>query len=148
MNTQYRDMPFAVTESEKHWAAATHWGGALLALMTAWVVGLAGFTVPLAILIMKGKDSAFIAQHAKESMNFNISMFIYAALGIVIGILLLGMTVLTLGLGAILTLPAGFVLLLAYCALALTWFVCSAIGTIRAYEGREYRYPLSIRLIN
>ena len=141
-------MPYAVTESEKHWAAATHWGGALLAFLTAWIVGLAGFVVPLGVQIIKGKDSAFIAQHAKESMNFNISMFIYAVIGVIIGVLLMGMTVLTLGLGAILTLPAGFVLLLAYCALALTWLVCSVIGTLRAYEGREYRYPFSIRLIN
>ena len=148
MNTQYQDMPYAVTESEKHWAAATHWGGALLAFLTAWIVGLAGFVVPLGVQIIKGKDSAFIAQHAKESMNFNISMFIYAVIGVIIGVLLMGMTVLTLGLGAILTLPAGFVLLLAYCALALTWLVCSVIGTLRAYEGREYRYPFSIRLIN
>lgn len=147
MNTQYSDMPYAVSESEKHWAAATHWGGALLAFLTAWMVGVAGFVVPLGIQLTMGRSSTFISQHAKESMNFNLSMFIYAVVGVIIGIVLLGTSVLTLGLGLILTLPAGFILLLGYCALALTWLVCSIIGTLRAYEGREYRYPVTIRLI-
>lgn len=147
MNTYSNDTPFAVTESEKHWAAATHWGGALLAFMTSWAVGVAGFVVPLGVQILKGGESRFVAQHAKESMNFNLSMFIYAAIGLVIGFLLVGTTLITLGLGALLTLPAAFVLALAYCALAVLWLVCSIIGTIRAYEGREYHYPVTMRLI-
>lgn len=147
MNTYDTNSYPAVSESDKHWAAATHWGGMLLALMTSWIVGAGGFTVPLAIQILRGRDSAFVSHHAKESMNFNLSMFIYAVIGLVIGALLFGATILTLGIGMIFTIPGAFVLLLAYCILAVAWFVCSIIGTLRAYDGKTYHYPFTIRLI-
>ena len=136
-----------VSESDKHWAAATHWGGMVLAFLTSWIVGAGGFTVPLLIQVLRGKDSAFVAQHAKESMNFNLSMFIYAVIGIVVGFLLFGATVLTLGLGLIFSIPGAFILLVAYAVLAIAWVVCSIIGTLRAYEGRPYHYPFTMRLI-
>jgi hypothetical protein len=62
-------------------------------------------------------------------------------------VLLLGATVLTLGLGLILTLPAGLVLLAAVVAIAVMWLVCSVIAAVRAWNGEEYRYPLTLRLL-
>lgn len=146
MNYNTNSFP-VVTESDKHWAAATHWGGMLLAICTAWLVGFAGFLVPLMILILRGRDSAFVSQHAKESMNFNLSMFIYAVIGLVIGLILFGGTILTLGLGLIVSIPGAFVLLVAYCVLAVTWVICSVLGTVAAYDSKPYRYPFTIRLI-
>ena len=54
---------------------------------------------------------------------------------------------LTLGLGLILTLPAGLVLLAAVAALAVLWLVCSVLAAVRAWNGEEYRYPLTLRLL-
>jgi uncharacterized Tic20 family protein len=61
-------------------------------------------------------------------------------------VVLVGATVLTLGLGIILTAPAGILLVLAMAAIAVMWLVCSLIAAFRAYDGQPYRYPLSIRL--
>ena len=147
MNSYNTNSYPAVTESDKHWAAATHWGGMALALGTSMFVGVGGFLVPLGIQILRGRDNAFVSQHAKEAMNFNLSMFIYAVIGLVLTFFLVGGTLLTLGLGALVSVPSLFIMLLAYCILAVAWVICSILGTIAAYDGKPYHYPFTIRLI-
>lgn len=134
-------------ENERLWAAGAHLAALALALLTSWVAGIAGALGALGIWILKRDESAFVAEHAKEAVNFNLSMFIYACAAGLIGFLLVGATVLTLGLGIILTAPAGIVLLLAIGAIAVMWLVCSVIATFKAYNGESYRYPLTIRLL-
>ena len=134
------------TPSERQWAAIAHLAALVLALCTSWIAGVAGVLGAGVVYLLKRDDSAFIAAHAREAMNFNLSMFIYACVATVIGVILLGATVLTLGLGAILTLPAGLLLVLAYAAMAITWLVCSVLAIVKAWGGEAWRYPLTLRL--
>ena len=62
-------------------------------------------------------------------------------------VVLVGVSVLTLGIGLLLTVPAGVLLALAAAAIAVTWLVCSIIATVRAFNGEPYRYPLCLRLV-
>lgn len=133
--------------ADRQWAAGAHLGALLLALLTSWTAGFAGMLAAGVVYLLKRDDSPFAAAHAREAFNFNLSMFLYACAVCVIGVLLLGATVLTLGLGIILTAPAGIVLLLAAGALAVTWLVCGIIGTTKAWNGEAYRYPLTLRLL-
>ncbi len=135
------------TLGDRQWAAGAHMLALILALLTSWAVGIAGAIGALAVWMLKRDDSPFAAEHAKEALNFNISMFIYACLAVVIGIVLVGATIFTLGLGIIFTAPAGIVLVLAGAAIAAMWLVCSLIAAFKAYNGEQYRYPLSIRLV-
>jgi uncharacterized Tic20 family protein len=137
----------APTLSDRQWAAGAHLGALILALLTTWAVGIAGAIGALAVWMLKRDDSPFAAEHAKEALNFNLSMFIYACLAVVIAIVLVGATIFTLGLGIIFTVPAGIVLALAGAAIAVMWLVCSVIAAFKAYNGEHYRYPLSIRLV-
>ncbi|TWI10602.1 DUF4870 domain-containing protein [Aerolutibacter ruishenii] len=139
--------PVNLTENERLWAAGAHLAALALALLTSWMAGIAGGLGALGIWILKRDESAFVAEHAKEAVNFNLSMFIYACAAGLIGFLLVGATILTLGVGIILTAPAGIVLLLAMGAIAVMWLVCSVIATFKAYNGESYRYPLTIRLL-
>ena len=139
--------PVNLTQNERLWAAGAHLAALVLALLTSWVAGIAGALGALGIWMVKRDESAFVAEHAREAVNFNLSMFIYACVAGLIGFLLVGATVLTLGLGIILTAPAGIVLLLAIGAIAVMWLVCSVIATFKAYNGESYRYPLTIRLL-
>lgn len=139
--------PVNLTETERLWAVGAHLAALALALLTSWVAGIAGALGALGIWILKRDESAFVAEHAKEAVNFNLSMFIYACAAGLIGFLLVGATILTLGLGIILTAPAGIVLLLAIGAIAVMWLVCSVIATFKAYNGESYRYPFTIRLL-
>lgn len=134
------------TASERQWAAMAHLSALVLALLTSWIAGAAGVLGAGVVYMIKRDDSAFASEHAREAINFNLSMLIYACVAVLIGFLLVGVTVMTLGIGALLTVPAGFVLLLAVCGIAILWLVCSLIAVFKAYDGQAYRYPLTMRL--
>lgn len=132
--------------NDRHWAAAAHVAALVLALCTSWLAGIAGM-LGAGLVYLARRDSPFVAQHAREAFNFNLSMFIYTLVAFAIGIALLGATVLTLGLGLLLTLPAGIALLLAIALVAVLWLVCSIIAAVKAWNGEPYRYPFTIRLL-
>ena len=122
----------APTLNERQWAAGAHLLALILALITSWAAGIAGAVGALAVWMIKRDDSPFAAGHAKEALNFNLSMFIYA-------VALVVLTVITLGLGLIITIPLGV-------AIAVVWLVCTLQAAFRAYDGQEYRYPITIRM--
>jgi len=122
------------SHNERQWAAGAHVGALVLALMTSWAAGIAGAVGALAVWLIKRDDSDFVAAHAKEALNFNLSMFLYA-------VALVAFSVVTLGIGLLLALPAG-------CVLAVVWLVCTLQAAFRAYDGQDYRYPLTIRLFS
>jgi uncharacterized Tic20 family protein len=116
-------------------------------MLTSWIAGIAGVLGAGVVYLAKRDDSAFATEHAREAINFNLSMFIYSCIALAAGVVLVGATVLTLGIGLILTLPAGIVLVLACAAIAVMWLVCSIIATMKALNGESYRYPLTLRLL-
>ena len=120
--------------TDRQWAAAAHAGALLAALATSWVAGIAGAVAALVVWMLVRDKYAFAAEHAREALNFNLSMFLYAAL-------LTLLVVFTLGLGIVVALPLGLIL-------ALAWIVCTLIAAFKAYDGQPYRYPVTIRLFN
>lgn len=107
---------------ERTWGSAAHWSafvGAFVAL---------AFLGPLLVLLLKGNESAYVRRQAVESLNFQISMFIYAVVSGVLVLVLVG--------------------LLMLMVVGLVWVVFTLIGTIRSTNGEEYRYPLTLRLIS
>lgn len=134
------------TASERQWAAMAHLSALVLALLTGWIAGVAGVLGAGVVYLVKRDDSAFAREHAREAINFNLSMFIYACVALAVAMVLVGATVITLGIGLILTAPAGIVLALAVAAIAIVWLVCSVIAMVKAWNGEPYRYPLTLRL--
>ena len=132
--------------SDRPWAAGAHVAALLAALLTSWIAGAAGAVAALAVWMLVRDRHPFASEHAKEAVNFNLSMLIYTCIAFAIGLLLVGATVLTLGIGLLVTLPAGLLLLALAAAIAIAWFVCSLIAAFKAYDGQVYRYPLTIRL--
>ena len=120
------------TLNERQWAAGAHLIALILALVTSWAAGIAGAIGALAVWMIKRDDSPFAAEHAKEALNFNLSMFIYA-------IVLVVFVVITLGIGVIFAAPLGL-------AIAVVWLVCTLKAAFRAYDGQPYQYPISMRL--
>lgn len=85
-----------------------------------------GFISPLIFYLIK-KDSPFVQGHAREALNFHISMVIYwFASGILI-IVLIGIPMM-LVLGAL-------------------QFILPIIAAIKASNGEPYKYPLAIRFL-
>jgi uncharacterized Tic20 family protein len=85
------------------------------------------FWAPLIIYLLKKDDSKFVAEHAKESLNFQISLIIYGIIFCILIIVIIGIFLLW--------------------ALSLAGLILIIVATIRASEGKIYRYPFCIRLI-
>jgi len=97
---------------------------ALAGFFVPWACHILG---PLIVGLAKRNDSPEIDQHGKESLNFQISMLIYNVIAGVLCLVLIGFAI--LGILHILNL------------------VLVIIASIKASEGKFYRYPLAIRLI-
>jgi len=117
---------------ERTWAAAAHWS----ALVAAFVA--LAFLGPLVVMLARGNHSPWVRRHAVESLNFQLSMLIYGVAGTVIALVL---TLVTLGIGLVVVIP----LALAFAAF---WLVMTIIGAVKANNGEDYRYPLTIRMVS
>jgi uncharacterized protein len=121
----YTDTPSA---DSRNWATIAHLSS------FATFVGVPSPIGPLAVWLLKRNTDAFAAEHAREAINFNLSLWIYAALAVVA-------TVLTVGLGLIAIIPAALVAVPF-------WFVVTIIAAVKASNGEPYRYPLTLRLVS
>jgi uncharacterized Tic20 family protein len=97
--------------------------------MLAHLLGIfTSFLGSLIIWLIKKDESPFVAQEAKEALNFQITLMIGYVIAAVLSIVLVGM----------LLFPVLYVLNIVFCIL----------GAVTASKGRGYRYPFAIRLIN
>jgi uncharacterized protein len=83
---------------------------------------------PLIIYLVKKDESPYVAAHAKEAMNFQLSLLIYSMVAAILVLLLIG-----------------FLLLFA---IYIGGIVLCIIATIKATENKLYKYPFCIRLIS
>ena len=65
------------TADEKNWAILAHVGPIIVSFFSG---GLLQFLVPLIILLIKREDSEFVAHHARQSINFQLTLFVLAIL--------------------------------------------------------------------
>ncbi|MDQ3415617.1 MAG: DUF4870 domain-containing protein [Actinomycetota bacterium] len=120
------------TGEERNWAMAGHLGS----FVAAWLA--LGLLAPLLVMLTKGNKSNYVRRHAVESLNFQLSWLIYTVLG---GITAFLLAIVTLGLGLIVIVPLIAVFLLTYAVLVI-------VGGVKASQGAEFRYPLTIRLVS
>lgn len=116
---------------ERTWGMATHLSALVMFL------GLPSLLGPLVVWLIKKDESPFVDDQGKESLNFNLSVFLYSILG---GILMVVIGIVTLGLGLIVLAPVALVA-------AIAWLVLTVVAAVRAADGQAYRYPLTIRFI-
>lgn len=101
------------------------------------LVGIPSLIGPLVVWLLKKDASPFVDDQGKESLNFNISVFLY---GIVGSIVLTVLGIITLGVGLIILIPIAL-------ALGLAWLILTILAAVRANEGTAYRYPATIRFV-
>jgi len=94
----------------------------------AHVLTLIGsFIPPLVIYLIKNKESGFVADHARESLNFQITLIILFIVSSILVALLIGIFLIWL--------------------LGIADLVLVIVAAVRASESKLYRYPFNIRLI-
>ncbi len=116
------------TETQAIGSEARSWAlGAHLSALVGIVIPFGNIIAPLVIWLTKKEADPFIDDQAKEALNFNISVAIYAIAAGVLTVILIGF------------------LLLA--AVLIFWVVMLVIAAVRSNNGERFRYPLSIRFI-
>ena len=111
------------TENERTWGMLAH-----LSALAGLVMPLVGIVLgPLLVWLTRRDESEFVAAHAKEALNFNISVL--------------------LGALACMLLMLVFIGFLLGTALFVAWLVMMLVAAIKASEGQTYRYPFSLRLV-
>jgi uncharacterized Tic20 family protein len=116
--------PAGPSNDERQWAVGCH----LIALLGYIVpVPSANLLGPLVLWLIKRVDSPFINAQGKESLNFQISLFIYEL--VCLPLILVGVGVLLIVL------------------LRIFGLVCVITASVKISNGQTYRYPACIRLI-
>lgn len=111
-------------KQERMWAMICHLSA--FVSFIAWLPG-ANILGPLAIWAWKKNDVSSVDAHAKEAMNFQISLLIYAAAAGLLTLIFIGFLLLPIiGIGGI---------------------VLVIIAAVKANNGEDYQYPFTIRLI-
>ncbi len=95
-----------------------------LALLSHVLTLMAPVLAPLIIWLVKKDESTFVATHAKESLNFQISL----------ALICIGLAITVIG-----TLFIFLVIIVAF-----VWVI---VATIKANDGKLYKYPINFRLI-
>lgn len=108
---------YAPTEEERIWSLAAH----LSPLLGISILG------PILALVIKGKDSKWVRAHAIESLNFNLTCLIAFVAG-GIGMMFF--------IGICIVIPA-----------LLANLVLGVVAAVNSWQGKAYRYPVTLRLI-
>ena len=109
--------PTTSTSDDKLWIMLCH---------LSLIIGV-GFILPLIVYFVKKQDSPLTADHAREALNFHISVYLYAFVSFLLCFVFIG----------ILLLPV----------VAIGSVVCAIIACVKASNGEFYRYPLTLRLV-
>lgn len=99
----------------------------LLAVLAHVLTLFFSFIAPLIIYLLKKDESPFVREHARESLNFQITLFIAYVVSIILVFLLVGILMLMV--------------------LGIVHLILVIVATIRAADNRLYRYPFCIRLV-
>lgn len=105
------------TQDEKNLAMIMH------------VLSLVGFILlgPLIVWLVKKEESSFIDRQGRELLNFQLSIFIYSIVSLVLSLVCIGLVLL-------------FVV-------SMTSLILTIIGLVKATEGKIYRFPLTIKML-
>ncbi len=119
---------------ERQWAMFAHLSALLGGLLTSGWAGSIGFFIgPLVIWMMKKDTMPFVGDQAKEALNFAITVSLAC-------FVLLMLTIMSLGIGALLTIPLMMII-------GVTALILIIIAAVKANEGVAYRYPIALRLV-
>jgi uncharacterized protein len=127
------------------------------AIIGGFVVPFGNVAGPLIMYFSYRDKKPFVAEHAKASLNFQITMTIFAVLLIIAALIAYAILLATvvagssdsgkptpLSTGAL----AGIFAVLLVCVGFFVWaFVQNILGAIAASKGRVYRYPLSFNFV-
>jgi uncharacterized Tic20 family protein len=109
--------PISTTSDDKIWVVLSH---------LSIIFGV-GILLPLIVYLVKKDDSATVSYHAREALNFHISVYLYMFCCVLLFVVIVGI-------------PLAVVL-------GVVTLVLSIVAAVQGAEGKAYRYPFTIRFI-
>lgn len=91
------------------------------------LLGLIGFIGPLVVWLLKKDEHKFVNEQVKEILNYQISLMIYFLAGFLLCIIMIGAVILPV--------------------LMVMHIIFVIVASVKASEGKAYRYPIAIRFL-
>ena len=111
-----------LTKDDRTWAMLCH-----LSAVAGFVIPFGSILGPLVIWLIKKDEMPIVDLHGKKSLNFQITMAIAYIICFVLMFVLIGV--------------------ILFPIVAIFAFVMVVLASIKANEGKEFNYPLSLNLI-
>ena len=115
-------LPVQDEKTENTWAMLCH-----LSTFSGFFIPLGNVVAPLILWSLQKYDYALVDDQGKEALNFQISIVIYFLVSAVFSLILIG--------------------LLIMLVLVVFDIIVTIAASISASDGKQYRYPLNLRLI-
>jgi len=113
---------YPLTQDDKTYGMLVH-----LIALAGFIIPLGNLIGPLIIWMIKKDQSEWVDKQGRESLNFQISITIYAVASGVLAFIAVGL------------------ILLAF--VGIFSFIMIIIATVRAHSEEDFQYPLSIRVL-
>lgn len=148
------------TANENNTAALIH-----LSTLTQYFIPFGNYIFPILIWSAKKKESAFIDANGKSVLNFQLSMFLYTLITLLIAIPIFiycvfkNVTINEFSAGGDLIIEnfnsgnitgvviLAFVAILLFCFLKVIEFILIIYASVKASNGEVYKYPLTISFL-
>ncbi|MFL6091288.1 MAG: DUF4870 domain-containing protein [Aeromicrobium sp.] len=112
-------------EQERTWAMTTHVIAGAAMILSA---GTLGFVAALVIYLVYKDRGPFVRQHAADAVNIQLNALLWAAIGFVLALVLIGFAIL-------------FVV-------PIVATILHVIGAVKAYNGEAHWSPLTIKFVS
>ena len=112
----------AISKDERTWGMLCH-----LIAFSGVIIPFGNIIGPLVIWLIKKDEMPFVNDQGKESLNFQITIFIAILVGVLLTFVLIGIPFLIV--------------------LSIFWLVVVIMASIKANDGVAYRYPYAIRFL-
>ncbi|MBT8331385.1 MAG: DUF4870 domain-containing protein [Deltaproteobacteria bacterium] len=109
-------------DQENNWGMWAH-----ISTFSSMIVPLGNFIGPFVVWQLKKNESEFVADQAKEALNFQISLFIYMMISAILILIVIGIFLIF--------------------GLMLFGLIMVIVAGVKANQGEFYRYPMCLRLI-
>lgn len=120
-----------VTGDQQTWRVIAH------ASAFIQFIGIPSVVGPLVVWLIR-RDDPVVEPHARDALNFQLSLLIYFVVGVVLAVLA-AITIV----GIVITVVIAVFLVV----LLVLEFVFALLGTLAASRGERYTYPLSLNLV-
>ncbi len=109
-------------QQSRNWGMACH-----LSALAGYIIPFGNIIGPLVVWLIKKDEFQFVNSQGKESLNFQLSMTIYALVSAVLIFVIIGIPLLI--------------------ALGLANLILVILAAVKASSGEPYQYPATIRFI-